>query len=46
MKNIFLIGDSIRYGSKSSPGYGVYVEEKLKGIANVFSPDEHCRFAQ
>ena len=46
MKNIFLVGDSIRYGSKSSPGYGVYVEEKLKGIANVFSPDENCRFAQ
>lgn len=46
MKNIYLIGDSIRFGSKNSPGYGVYVEEKLKGIANVFSPNENCRFAQ
>lgn len=48
MKNIFLIGDSIRYGSSSgsSPGYGVYVKEKLAGIANVYAPDENCRFAQ
>lgn len=46
MKNIFLIGDSIRFGSRNSPGYGIYVEEKLKGIANVFSPNENCRFAQ
>ena len=53
MKNLFLIGDSIRYGSYSitknsnlSPGYGVYVREKLDGIANVYAPDENCRFAQ
>lgn len=53
MKSIFLIGDSIRYGSYNvtkhsnlSPGYGIYVKEKLKGIANVYAPDENCRFAQ
>lgn len=36
MKNIYLIGDSIRFGSKNSTGYGIYVKEKLKGIANVY----------
>lgn len=48
MKNIFLIGDSIRFGSTSgnSPGYGVYVKEKLSDKANVYAPDENCRFAQ
>lgn len=55
MKNIFLIGDSIRFGSrivseynnvKLSPGYGIYVKEKLEGVANVYGPDENCRFAQ
>ena len=53
MKNIFLIGDSIRHGSyvetldsKLSPGYGVYVKEKLEGIANVYAPDENSRWAQ
>ena len=59
MKNIFLIGDSIRYGAQPkptpafgkvingpSPGYGVYVQEKTAGIANVYAPDDNCRFAQ
>ena len=48
MKKIYLIGDSIRFGAESvnSPGYGVYVKEKLNGIAEVYSPDENCRFAQ
>ena len=54
MKNILLIGDSIRYGAASnpeyktadSPGYGIYVKEMLKDEANVFSPDDNCRFAQ
>lgn len=48
MKNIFLIGDSIRFGSTSgsSPGYGVYVREALAGAANVYAPDENCRFVQ
>lgn len=53
MKKIFLIGDSIRFGSHNvskysnlSPGYGIYVKEKLKGIANVYGPDENCRWAQ
>ena len=59
MKNIFLIGDSIRFGAAAgtpgvpgspdvtpSPGYGVYVAEKTAGRANVYAPDENCRFAQ
>ena len=54
MKNVFLIGDSIRYGASSnpeyqtadSPGYGVYVKEMLTGEAEVYAPNENCRFAQ
>ncbi len=53
MKNVFLIGDSIRYGAHTvsennelSPGYGIYVKEMLEGKANVYAPDENCRFAQ
>ena len=54
MKNVFLIGDSIRYGASSnpeyqtadSPGYGVYVKEMLSGEAQVYAPDDNCRFAQ
>lgn len=48
MKNIFLIGDSIRYGSTAgnSPGYGVYVKEALNGVAHVYAPDTNCRFVQ
>lgn len=47
MKNILLLGDSIRFGHPpKSPGYGVYVKEKLKGSANVYAPEVNCRFAQ
>ena len=46
MKKIFLIGDSIRYGATTSPGYGVFVKEKLCGKAEVYYPGENCRFAQ
>lgn len=48
MKNIFLIGDSIRYGNPPTnvPGYGRYVKDKTEGYANVFAPDENCRFAE
>ncbi|MCQ2445573.1 MAG: GDSL-type esterase/lipase family protein [Clostridia bacterium] len=46
MKNVFLIGDSIRFGATGSPGYGVYVKEMLKDKANVYAPDDNCRFAQ
>ena len=46
MKNIYLIGDCIRFGATSSPGYGVHVKQKLEGKANVLSPDENCRFAE
>lgn len=47
MKNVLLIGDSIRFGAPpGSPGYGVYVKEMLGGIADVYAPDDNCRFAQ
>ena len=47
MKNIFLLGDSIRFGAPpNSPGYGVIVKEKLKGKANVLYPDANCRWTQ
>ena len=39
MKNILLIGDSIRIG------YDKSVRDTLKDIANVYFPDENCRFA-
>ena len=40
MKNLLLLGDSIRMG------YDSYVQEKLAGRMNVFFPEENCRFAQ
>lgn len=47
MKKVFLIGDSIRYGAPpNSPGYGVCVKQKLEGIAEVYAPDDNCRFVQ
>lgn len=39
MKNILLIGDSIR------KGYDKAVRKSLDGIANVYFPEENCRFA-
>lgn len=40
MKKIVLIGDSIRMG------YDKYVKEALQGVAEVYYPEENCRFAQ
>ena len=40
MKNVLLIGDSIR------AGYDTYVKESFFGKANVYFPTENCRFAQ
>lgn len=39
MKNLLLIGDSIRIG------YDKSVRKSLEGKANVIFPDENCRFA-
>ena len=39
MKNLLLIGDSIRLG------YDKSVKKSLEGKANVFFPKENCRFA-
>ena len=38
MKKVVLIGDSIRLG------YEKFVKDSLEGVAEVFSPDENCRF--
>lgn len=40
MKNILLVGDSIRIG------YMPYVKELLEGQASVFGPEDNCRFAR
>ena len=40
MKKIVLIGDSIR------KGYDKYVKDALSGTAQVFYPNENCRFAE
>ena len=39
MKNILLIGDSIRMG------YDKAVKKTLDGVANVYFPADNCRFA-
>jgi len=39
MKNVLLLGDSIRRG------YDMSVRESLDGKANVYFPEENCRFA-
>lgn len=39
MKNVLLVGDSIRQG------YDLAVKKSLEGIANVYYPQENCRFA-
>lgn len=39
MKNVLLLGDSIRRG------YDKSVKESLEGKANVYFPEENCRFA-
>jgi hypothetical protein len=39
-KKIFLIGDSIRMG------YDKYVKEALSEVAEVYYPNENCRFAE
>ena len=51
MKNIFLIGDSIRFGVShplraEDTGYGIFIKNKLLGKANVYGPRENCRFTQ
>jgi lysophospholipase L1-like esterase len=40
MKNVLLLGDSIRLG------YCKYVKKELKGIAEVSYPDDNCRYTQ
>ncbi|MDD4688923.1 MAG: SGNH/GDSL hydrolase family protein [Eubacteriales bacterium] len=39
-KNVLLIGDSIRMG------YCDFTKEQLKNAANVYYPDDNCKFAQ
>ena len=44
MRTVFLIGDSIRYGSHNSPGYGSIVARRLEGEYRVVQPDANCEF--
>lgn len=49
MKNIYLIGDSIRVGTISgavTPGYEFFVRKKCDGKYGVYSPEENSRFSQ
>lgn len=49
MKNIYLIGDSIRVGTTSgvvTPGYELFVRKKCDGKYGIYSPEENSRFAQ
>lgn len=39
MKNVILLGDSIRQG------YDEFVAEGLSGVAQVYYPEENCRFS-
>jgi len=45
MKNVFLIGDSIRIG-KYLFGYERYLREELKNEFNVYSVKDNSRFLQ
>ncbi len=38
MKKVVLLGDSIRLG------YEKYVKDSLEGVAEVYSPEDNCRF--
>ena len=40
MKKVILLGDSIRMG------YDKYVKDALAGVAEVYYPEENCKFAQ
>ena len=40
MKKIVLIGDSIRLG------YGRYIKEAFLGVAEVYAPEDNCKFTQ
>lgn len=40
MKKVILIGDSIRFG------YDKFIKESLSGVAEVYYPDENCKFAE
>ena len=46
MKNVFLIGDKVRYSTDTNIGYGIFVMEELEGEAYVYSPQDDCRSAQ
>ena len=45
MKNVYLIGDMVRYSTDTNCGYGSFVMEELAGEAYVYSVQEDCRSA-
>ena len=46
MKNVYMIGDMVRYCTDANIGYGIFVMEELEGEAYVYSPQDDCRSAQ
>ena len=46
MKQIFLLGDSIRMGSQGTTGYEPFLRQKSLGAWVCHSPQENCQFAQ
>lgn len=46
MKQIFLLGDSIRIGNHGDVGYEYFLRRRWEGKYRVWSPAENCQFAQ
>lgn len=46
MKQVFLLGDSIRIGNGGGVGYEYFLRQQTQGRWNCWSPVENCQFAQ
>jgi len=46
VKNVYLIGDMVRYSTDTNIGYGIFVMEALEGEAYVYSPQTDCGSVQ
>lgn len=45
-KNVFLIGDKVRYSTDVDCGYGMFLMDELSGRAYVYSPPADCESVQ
>lgn len=43
-RKILLLGDSIRLGTGESSGYGKLVAKNMADVAEVYQPNDNCRF--